>query len=189
MERLNDDVRAVYYSDVIEKYLISNKATCKKVGNAYVVQSGKDIIKITMSGTRICIHNTTQNTKEYYLFDAQDLDVIFRHYKFAANEWERTNISFSEVRYTDDHLLLSSKASALDNSRKNSCSNKLLFFSEDYLNQSLESTLSKLSVIDDFRVLGLLSSEGLNIDSEDAVRAVLSEEELLTNDVCREIAR
>ena len=159
------------YTDVIKKHLYTYGINYEPGQNNYFFVVDGQSHHLAIKGGMISIANIDANTAEHYIFSGNNKETVFEHYKFTSEVSDNAHITHSAVSYEDDSLVITSGGASLNMENwPDNCANKIVFFSDSLLGESLYDTLDKVYAYNESTPVTVI---------QDLPKKVISEETLL----------
>lgn len=138
------------YMLILQRYLSGYDNLYELENQSLRTTIGNDECYLTFKTGRIEILNIDQNTSIVFDFPAspENDGPVVNYYFFKGVDFRETHIVNTEVYCIQSNVYLNSTNVVMDNTKKESCPNKLVFFAPEIVKGSFEDTLKAIKTID-----------------------------------------
>jgi len=149
MEKKIKEAKAFIFAKILRKNLLLKGIKYDPHQSVYNFTVGKCDCTLTVNGQTIMVENHTTKKVDYYNFGSRLGNSVFVHSRLTASSLDEMDITHSDVYYEGDHLLISTAAAVIDTDvTYERCANKVLFFSDMLIGDTIYDTLDNLHQLD-----------------------------------------
>lgn len=169
-----DDLRQFFKEDLINGYAKKFDTDIPKE-QTIATTINEEVYSIYANDIMVSVHNYDENKANIYLFNNENPNVIFTHYKLQANNPSELSLISTTYRYEDDHSIINSTA-CLAISEGGDCLNKVVFFAEGYVDPSIMKTIVNILRSGNVHIMDYVDNEEMIIDDKNPYYAINKQE-------------
>lgn len=149
MKKKLEEAKLDLWVKLLKKSLIAHGVAYNPCQSKYLFTVGKSECSLTIKNGKIIVENHTAKRVDYYDFNSKVKDAILSHCRLCASDLDEVSIAHSDLYMTKVGPMITSSAAIIDTDvTQERCANKVLFFSDSLIGDTLHDTLANLARFD-----------------------------------------
>ena len=175
----------------MQRHLLANNVPYVVGQDEYFYKVNGVPYRLSVKDEVITVECMGASKTEHYVFPINRPDILLEHYEFTSRTLDKTDVTHTRITSNEDQLYVTTAGLTFEsNLEKDSCANKIVFFSNDLIGNGLYDLIFRVRFIDDAVAVGAIQDIPRETELADTIDAIhILEAEIKAELACKQLLR